>query len=268
MPETMNLPGLGSVPKKYVAIGGGVFVIGVALWYRHKQTQAANIAASGANTGIDPATGYPYGSPEDAAALANQQSYVNPGTGSGSIGGTTGFVPPGQTGVPGGFANNAAWTQYAIQTLQSIGAVEDTTQLSAALGAYVTGTVPPDGGGSLINQAVSVAGYPPVSGPDGYPPHIRTAPVTIPEPTPTPTPTPTNTDWTTHTTVHEGEKLSQVLSGFNMSQSEFEAHNPGITGYYRWYITGRGYVPAGTPSAVIALNTGRDIPVLVKSGGW
>ena len=66
------------IPKAAVYGGAGIAVIGGALYLRHQQAQnaAATTADAGANTGIDPSTGYAYGSAEDAAALANQDSYI------------------------------------------------------------------------------------------------------------------------------------------------------------------------------------------------
>lgn len=182
MPGTIDLPGVGAVDKKYVFVGAGVVVLGAAYYFRNKQQQNAAIAASGANTGIDPATGYAYGSPEDAAALANQAGYVNPTVGTGGGGGSVSNIP--DNGLPQGFTSNAAWSQYVVTYFLNNSLIQDSTQLTDALGRYVTGQAPADANQeSLINQAVAFAGYPPIAGSDGYPPHIRTAPTTTPTPT-------------------------------------------------------------------------------------
>lgn len=171
----------GEVSKKTAAmVGGGAALLLLIVWYRTKKAKA--VAAAGANTGINPATGYPYGSPEDAAALANQASFVTPTGGGGGGGATT-----------GGFVSNAQWTQDAINKMVSAGAVADPQLLSIALGRYITGQPAGDAVNlSLIQQAIAFEGYPPVAGTNGYPPSINTSnPVPTPEPTPTPTPTPT-----------------------------------------------------------------------------
>lgn len=272
MAETVNLPGLGSVKKGY-AIAGGVAVVG-GFYVIYKRQQKANATASaGANTGIDPATGYAYGSPEDAAALTAQGTYVNPGTGAGGIGGTTGYVPPGQTGsaVPQAFRNNAEWTQYVIDYMQNHDIVTSDAPLGSALGKYITGVVPTADETSLINQAVAIAGYPPISGPDGYPPSIRTGTTTPPPPTSQPpatphpvTPTPIQVTPPTeiigpgqarsHTNITAGETVAPVLAFFdNMTQQQMDTWNPGIT-YYN--------SPVG-----LKFNVSRT--VIVKGGkGW
>lgn len=182
---------LGEMKKSTVALvaGGLAVVIGVGYYRNRKATNAASAGASQ----IDPATGYAYGSPEDAAALAAQANYVTPTGGGTSTGGGT------QTGtVPGTFTNNAQWTQYAIQQIEAQDGNVDTTKLSEALGLYITGQYADDSHKSLIEQAIAVAGYPPISGSSGYPPGINTTP-----PVPagsgggTPTPTPTHSKSTT-----------------------------------------------------------------------
>lgn len=188
--ETIDTP-LGHVSKKTAIIGGGAAAVGLALLYRYeKQKQAA--ASAGANTEIDPATGYAYGSAEDAAALAAQGNYILPGGGGG--GGTVGSIPSGGTGLPQGFGSNAEWVQFVIQYVTDKDVVSDSgAAMSAALGIYITGQVPTSDQTSLIQQAIAIAGYPPISGPNGYPPHINTNPpgnTTPPPPVPQPAPAP------------------------------------------------------------------------------
>jgi hypothetical protein len=167
---TVNTP-LGNVKKEYLFIGAGALLIVGVAYYRSKKTaQAAATAAAGANNGIDPATGYPYGSAEDSAALANQGSYINPNQPYAPTGGGT------SAGTPGTFTSNAQWAQFVEQYMSSNGSVQDAGPLSAAIGKYLTNQPVTDEQKSLISQAIAIGGYPPVSGPSGYPPSINTAP--------------------------------------------------------------------------------------------
>jgi hypothetical protein len=178
---TVNTP-FGPVKKKtgLIIVGGAVLILGIAYYRSKKAGDAAAIASAGASVGVDPATGFLYGSPEDAAALANQGSYVTPGGGGGgaSVGGS-GTVPT------TGFATNGAWSQAAIQYMQAQGLIEDATMLSAALGRYLAGSPLSPTDKSLVEQAIAFQGLPPVPGTGGYPPSINTAPVPPPEVTPT-----------------------------------------------------------------------------------
>jgi hypothetical protein len=175
---TVKTP-FGEVSKKTALIvGGGLFGLLIIVYYRSKKAKdAAATAAAGANTGIDPATGYTYGSPEDAAALANQSAYVTP-TGVGGGGGGSGSTTT-------GFVSNGQWAQAAEQFMQAEGLVEDPAALASALGKYITGQPASDTDMNLINQAIAFQGLPPIAGPSGYPPSINRAPVTTTPPTTT-----------------------------------------------------------------------------------
>lgn len=182
---------------------GSAALLGFTLYRYQKQktadaaTAAAAAAAQAPGTGagssdqIDPATGFPYGSAEDAAALTAQSGYNSPIGGLGYsdtsylYGGNPGY--PG-SGIPitGGYTSNAQWSQAAENYLvQTVGA--DPNTVGNALGKYITGGVVDDAQTAIINQAIAFNGYPPISGPGGYPPSIRTG-----SPTPT-TPPPTGT---------------------------------------------------------------------------
>lgn len=172
---TVQTP-FGNVPKKTAAliVGGLILVVGI-VWFRTRGATNTTVEAE-----INPATGYPYGSAEDAAELAKQAGYIAPGSSGGGGGGSGGNV---------GLITNAQWTQAVIQGMQSDGIVSDPAVLSAALGQYITGQpVTESAYRSLIEQAIAYQGYPPVSGPNGYPPAINTS--TQPTPTPKPKPTP------------------------------------------------------------------------------
>lgn len=168
---TVKTP-LGHMSKKTAAIVGvGAAGVVAVAYYRQKKTQAqAQSVADAGSSEIDPATGYPYGSAEDAAALAAQNAYVSP-TDVGGGGGAS-SIPASNVG----YSSNGQWQQAAVQILTSNGEVSDPTALSAALGAYLTGAYATDTQRSLIQQAIAVAGYPPVAGPSGYPPSINTQP--------------------------------------------------------------------------------------------
>ena len=187
MPEgTLTLPG-GLKVKKNVAIGIGVAAVGIGAYayYRNKQAQSTAQVDTGAQ--IDPQTGYPYGSQQDTAALAqlsgqtlptaNNASFVggqiigydqygNPiyGSGAGGFGGS-GF------GGPGGFSSNAQWTQAAESLMGSTGA----DAIAAALGKYLLGADLTEDQVTIVQQAIAAEGFPPVPGPNGFPPSYKTA---------------------------------------------------------------------------------------------
>lgn len=171
---TIKTP-LGTVQKKTALyLGGGIAVLAVIVWYRNKQLGGTSSDAVTPEAEINPATGYPYGSAEDAAALAAQAAYVSP---SGTTGGGSSSVPVSNAG----YSSNGQWTNGVVQNLVGNGLVSDPSQLSVALGKYITGAYATDTEVSLIQQAIAAEGYPPVSGTNGYPPSInRTPPTSTP----------------------------------------------------------------------------------------
>lgn len=192
---TMNIAGK-PVKKETVYIGiAAVAIVGIGMYrYRKQQQQAAadaaaNAAAQAPGTGagssdqVDPATGFPYGSQEDAAALTAQSGYITPyGAGGGTQYLYGGYPPTPSSTMPGGFTSNAQWSQAAEDYLvNTTGA--DANTVGNALGKYITGQTVSDAQEAIINQAIAFEGMPPVAGPQGYPPSIRKA---IPTPTPTP----------------------------------------------------------------------------------
>jgi len=166
---TVKTP-LGTVQKKTLLIGvGAVALFGGIVWYRQRNLGgSSDVVAEDAP--INPATGYPYGSPEDAAALQSQAAYVSPAAGGG--GGGSSNIPPSNVG----FTSNGQWVQAVIEYMTSNSLVEDPAQLSSALGKYVTGAYVTDAEQSLIQQAIAVQGHAPVAGPNGYPPSINKTP--------------------------------------------------------------------------------------------
>lgn len=188
MPDTIKLFG-SNVPKPVVIGGGAAILIGGVFYYRQNKQKAADqasIDAAGASA-IDPATGYPYGSPEDATALTAQGNYQSPdigGYGFTGYAGSSGASAFG-SGAPGTFTNNAEWAQFVeAYEINNMGA--DAPTVGNAIGKYITGQpLINDNMVSIIQSAVAIGGYPPVSGPNGHPPGYITAPLPNPLPTPT-----------------------------------------------------------------------------------
>lgn len=179
------------VSKGTIAIGiGSAGLLGIAVYrYRKQQaadaaTAAANAAAQAPGTGagtsdqVDPATGFPYGSAQDAAALTAQAGYNSP------IGGlgysdpqymNYGYgLPNNYPSAPGGYTSNAAWSQAVEQYMVGIQG-GDANAIGNALGKYITGQPLDSAGQALVHQAIAFEGYPPVAGPNGFPPSINTA---------------------------------------------------------------------------------------------
>lgn len=179
---------LGPVPKKTaVIVGGGLVLVGAIVWYRQKQT-AEQPDANVAEADINPATGYPYGSAEDAAALAQQAAYVSASpTGTASGGGNTGGS--GSSNTPTYASNNAEWSQGVLAYFQDNGIIEDISGMSVALGKYITGAYVTDVEVALIQQAIAVKGQPPTAGASGYPPSLNRTPPNSGGGTVTPPPT-------------------------------------------------------------------------------
>jgi len=177
----IRLPGVGPVSKKWVVIvlAGSAATIGyIVIRKRSANAAAASTATDTGTTDtstIDPLTGDIAGSAQDQADLAAMQAggYGNSLGGYGTYGGEYVETPPG-TQLPGagGFTTNGEWAQQAEQDLGGLGIDEAT--LSAALGAYLTGRTLTAGQQSLTDQAIAEEGYPPVAGPGGYPPAMKT----------------------------------------------------------------------------------------------
>lgn len=183
--EKINIAGLKL--SKTAAIGGGAAIVVVGAIYIRRQNASKAAAAqqaaaqtAGSNTGIDPATGYPYGSTEDAAALGNQNNYVTPYSDAGIYGGGGNTYPYGYSNSypsntqPGGFTNNAQWAQYVESYLESNNGADPAT-VGNAIGKYITGQPVTQDMITIINNAIAIGGYPPVSGPNGNPPSYVTS---------------------------------------------------------------------------------------------
>lgn len=169
----IDIPGVGKVKPVYAGAGLAAVAVLIILYYRRKNSAGSTTAAAqqtdpAGNTGpIDPATGYVFGSPEDVAALAAAGGSTG-GGGSGTGGGGT-TSDQVSNGPP--FTSNAAWAQYAIQVLEGNG--YDAGTVTGDLGLYLSGSQVTADQEDVINAAIAVAGYPPVAGPNGYPPAIN-----------------------------------------------------------------------------------------------
>lgn len=190
MTDTIKI--FGSEVKKKNAIIGGVVIGGFGILYYIRQKKAAAAAAQAAadtaagqadGSNVDPQTGYPYGSPEDQAALAAMSGGILPTYGGNYGGGSfntnecvdqAGNAYPCGSTPPGTIQTNAQWAQAAESLMGSNGA----DAIAAALGKYLTGAQITNDQLTNVQEAIGAEGYPPVPGPDGYPPsyHLATGP--------------------------------------------------------------------------------------------
>src|SRR5712691_11121348 len=177
MPDTIKVFG-SNLPKPIVFSGAGLGLVGGIYYYRKnksKQAQQAAIDQAGGSS-TDPATGSPYGSPEDAAALSAQSNYQMPATGGYGFTGYAGGSGSGTfgSGAPGSFNSNAEWAQYVEQyEINNMGA--DAPTVGNAIGKYLTGQPLSTDQVGIVQSAIAIANYPPVSGPNGNPPSYVTS---------------------------------------------------------------------------------------------
>jgi hypothetical protein len=181
MAETVTIPGGAKINRNVLililVVGGG---IAVWTWYRSRGGGAGGTATDAAIPGqINPQTGYTYGSPEDQAALAAMAgSSLGQADSSSWVGGQTiGYDQYGNPvygqgggGVPGAFTNNAQWTQSAEAYMGSSG----NDAIAAALGKYITGQSLTTDQRTIVQSAIASQGYPPIAGPQGFPPSYKT----------------------------------------------------------------------------------------------
>jgi len=227
----IKLPGLGPVPKKwFIIVGGGtVVVIGYVLYKKKSGASSAAATPAAADTGTSALSGQPCvdenGNPGvyddtgtcqvDTSALGGYYS----GDGAAGVSGTT--EPVAGTG---GFVTNGQWTQQVETDVQSLGTGIDPGTLSTALGAYIAGQPVTAAQQSLIDQAISIDGYPPVAGANGYPPAIMVQPVT------TTTGTTTGTGTTTTTTASTTLPAPGGLRASAISDSGYSLNWDAVTG--------------------------------------
>lgn len=158
-------------------------IAGVAIWYYFSRKNAGSGATNqqtdpAGNVGsIDPATGFVYGSPEDTAALAanNTESSGGLGPADGSGGGS------GST-VGGQFTDDAAWGRAAINYLVGLGI--DPATANEAIGQFLAGQALTTQQQADVNEAIQALGAPPdAPGPVGTaPPPVVTPPGQTPPP--------------------------------------------------------------------------------------
>lgn len=209
-----KVPGVGEVPK-LAAVGGLAVVGVLIWRYRTQQASVPAgppaSAAAGADqyppdgtTGdpsdpysTDPDTGQTYGDEQlagnfgSASGLvtgadsypwdgtygnANDPFSMDPGTGvtygDEGGGGSGGGGTTGSGGPP--FSTNAQWSQYALQQLTGTSGLDAGT-VTNALGLYLNGQTVTAAQKQVIDDAIAIAGQPPVAAASGFPPSIRTS---------------------------------------------------------------------------------------------
>ena len=226
---------VGNVPKKAALIvGGGLALLLAVMYYRGKQNEPSS---AGASTEINPATGYVYGSAEDAAAMAAQAGYITGGMMGGGGGGGGGD----DTHIPGtGFVTNAQWSQAVIAAPTNTGIVQDPAALSVALGKYLAGQPVGDNSTarSLIEQAIAVEGLPPNPGPNGYPPSINTQNPAVDPPATPPPPTATTALVPANANLYYALPAIGQQNGIAYDINIMRTLNPGIDGKIEWPFMG------------------------------
>lgn len=186
----VDIPHVGKFPK--IAIVGGVGgVIALIIWENHKNAAAAATTGTGvADTGdaTDDGSGYYGGGDSYATGLQTSASYPWDGTyddtsdpysmdsSTGQTYGTEGYSGSvsayGTTSTGPPFSTNSQWSQYVLNYF----ADSDNLQaMTDAIGLYLAGSTVTSAQQGLINDATAIGEVPPVTGPNGYPPSIRTA---------------------------------------------------------------------------------------------
>lgn len=240
MADTITIPGMGPVKKNTALIFGvlAVGVIAVAVYRRNKASTAQQVQP--ADVPINPTTGYPYGSPQDLAAATYPSGVVGSGGGSGSLDTQT----AGSGGLPV-FPTNAAWTQYAQQYLVNNQNADPMT-VGLILGKYVTGQGITRPQADIVNNAIGIAGMPPVSGVGGFPPSMHILPDA---------PTP-RTTYTYKKGLHitsKPESGLELVKRFSVAGAPEANYRQALTmtvndpanKQFRPYFNGRGSFPAG-----------------------
>jgi len=140
--------GLNFLTQKVGPLPLGIWLVaGVGIWWYLQRQQAASASVGGPP--IDPATGFPSGSPQDAAALAGDSS------------GTTGGGSAGQGATSGGqaYADNNAWGIAAINYLVGLGI--DATTANQAIEQYLNSQPLTTAQQGDVNLAIQALGPPP-----------------------------------------------------------------------------------------------------------
>jgi hypothetical protein len=171
--ETIKLPGIGPVKKNTALwVGLGVVGLGVVFYARSRNSSGGTAGAAA----IDPVTGFPYGSPEDTAALAATTATSGSSGGGGGASASDNGPPLDTSGGIPTFASNAQWSQYVEQYMINNEQADPTT-VGNAIGAYVSGASITETQRDIVHRAIAIANTPPVSGQGGFPPsfHLQAA---------------------------------------------------------------------------------------------
>ena len=212
---TVDIPVVGREKKSTALLVGGaaVAVILYAVIEKRKQAAAAAAATTAAATAgqftdpagnvcgaPDPSTGFCPGTAEDTAAQEQLQQYNSSGEPVSSLTGLAG------TSTVPVFTNNGAWAQYVEQLLGSSGS--DAT--AAAIAAYLAGQSLSEAQVTVVEEAIAVGNYPPVSGSGGFPPSMNVAAGS----TTTPGTCPSGFTWSSASTGAQGETAATGGSGW------------------------------------------------------
>jgi len=145
---TINLPGIGPVPKgPAIAAVGGTLVVGF-LWWRHRQNLAASAAevpAVDTSAVADTGSGYGY-------QQGTNDTY-------GGAAGSQGYYTGGQSYVSTP-STNAEWALAAMNNVTNVGF--DPIMASVAIGKYLgrKSLIPAEA--DLIRTAIAMTGLPPI----------------------------------------------------------------------------------------------------------
>lgn len=141
MADTINLPGLGPTRAVYV-YAGGALVVGIVgyAWYKNQQA-TANTDFVGA-------------SPDDYATGDYDSPLGNSG------GNSTGNF---DSTDPNAIKTNAQWTAFAVEKLSTYN--YDAATVASALGKYLARQGLTEAEIGIVQQAIAVAGPPPIGGP-------------------------------------------------------------------------------------------------------
>lgn len=256
MADTVKIAGK---PFNKTLVIGGVGIVLVAGVYYYRKNKASSAAQASVNaagsSAIDPATGYPYGSAEDAAALSAQDNYQDPSTLGGY--GYTGYAGGSGSGVfgsgqPGSFNNNAEWAQF-VENYEINNMGGDAPTVGNAIGKYITGQSLTDPMVSIVQSAIAIGGYPPVSGPNGNPPGYITG-----SSSPVPTPTPG--------TKFPNNQTGQVHSVTTGQSAQVSTNNAGQTWNYIG-VKSSSKEPMSQTGTVKSLTTGLTAKVTTSDAG-
>lgn len=147
MADDVNVPKVGKVNRKVmipIVVAAAGFI-----GYRYWKARTSD----GAGETVDPGMEDPGTLPGVAGAVKPDNSYgLSDGSGTG-------------TAVGGGFrgTSNSAWTEYVTERLQQDGRWSYSV-IAVALGNYLTARPTTTEQQSIVQAAIGIAGYPPVSG--------------------------------------------------------------------------------------------------------